>query len=319
MTGAVVGLLALAAVALVVMALRPETIERPPVAPFEIGSVAAYEDTVWRWVGPTDCNADADVVQLERSVDGGAWTPSAIPLANVYSLSFADNDHGVATGTTSKCARAVAITSNGGRTWKIHDDNPVLLDAWYEGSRIWGVERVIGTPQLSAFSVNLRLFMRPAIGVEPIRPCAASDGVPDEVAFWTNEIGLLLCQNTVVDTRLLARTTNGATSFEALLDNRAAGGLDGSEELVDLDVAGTKSVWVQSAPAGECKEGQLRYSDSQGAQFERLPCPSKSVKIDEVVDAAFTSDDDGVMLALRNREPLMLTTSDGGNTWTERS
>src|SRR5262245_55826743 len=125
-TGLVVGLLALVTTGLVVVALRPVPVERPPVAPFEIGAVAASEDNVWRWVGPTDCNPDADVVQLERSENGGPWVKAAIPLANVYSLSFSDNFHGVATGTTSQCDRGVAVTSNGGRTWKMHTDNPVL-------------------------------------------------------------------------------------------------------------------------------------------------------------------------------------------------
>ena len=117
-TGAIVGVLALGTTLLVVLALRPVQDEVPPVAPFEIGAVAAYDDTVWRWVGPTNCNADADVVQMERSVGGGEWETSAIPLSNVYAISFADDELGVATGTTSECARGVAVTNNGGRTWK---------------------------------------------------------------------------------------------------------------------------------------------------------------------------------------------------------
>jgi hypothetical protein len=300
------------------MALRPPTVERPPVAPFEMGAVAASGDTVYRWVGPTACNADADVVQFERSVAGGAWEKSAIPLANVYSISFSDDQDGVATGTTSKCSRGVAVTSNGGRNWKVWPDNPVLLDAWYVGDTVWGVERVIGTPQLAAYHVDSRLRLKPVAAIEPIRPCAASDGVPDQVAFWTADRGLLLCQNTVISSLLIARTTNAASSFEALADDRPTLGLDSAEAIDELDVAGTKSVWTLFAPGGPCDEGQLRGSASEGANFSPLPCPSKSVDVDEVLDVAFTSDSDGVMLALRDRQPVMATTSDGGRTWAER-
>jgi hypothetical protein len=152
-----------------------------------------------------------------------------------------------------------------------------------------------------------------------VRPCAASDGVPDQTAFWTTDRGLLLCQNTVISSLLIARTTNAASSFEALADDRPTLGLESSEAIDELDVAGSKSVWALFSPGGPCSEGQLRYSDSEGANFTRLSCPSKSVDVDEVLDVAFTSDTDGVMLALRDRQPVMATTSDGGDTWTERS
>ncbi len=36
-----------------------------------------------------------------------------------------------------------------------------------------------------------------------------------------------------------------------------------------------------------------------------------------MLDVAFTSDTDGVMLALRDRNPVMATTTDGGDSWTE--
>jgi hypothetical protein len=62
----------------------------------------------------------------------------------------------------------------------------------------------------------------------------------------------------------------------------------------------------------------VRYSDSEGASFEALPCPSDSIDVDEVLDVSFTSDTDGVLLGLRNRQPMMATTTDGGNSWTER-
>ena len=117
-TGVVVAVLALATVLLVVLSLRPATTEPLPVAAYEIGAVAASGDTVWRWAGPTDCNADADDLQVERSTGGEEWTAAAIPLANVSSLSFANTEDGIATGTTRACARGVAVTRDGGRTWE---------------------------------------------------------------------------------------------------------------------------------------------------------------------------------------------------------
>ncbi len=314
-TGGIVGVLALGTTLLVVLALRPAQVDVPPVAPFEIGAVAAYGDTVWRWVGPTDCNADADVVQLERSVDGGDWIDSAIPLSNIFAISFADDQRGLATGNTSECARGVAVTNTGGRTWKYRQDNPVLLDAWFQGSTIWGIERVIGQPVLAAYKLDSRLRLRPVPGIEPIQPCDASDGVPDQIAYWNDTTGLLFCENDVVGSRLVARTTNGGENFERLADDSPLSGLDGGGSVLDMDVAGTETVWLQITAEAGCSEGQLRMSDSQGAVFTRLPCPSKSVEISEVLDVAFTSETDGVMLALLNREPVMYVTNDGGASW----
>ena len=314
-TGGIVGALALGTTLLVVLALRPVEIEVAPVAPYEIGAVAARGNTIWRWVGPVDCNADADVVQIERSVDGGEWIPSPMPLSNVYGISFADGKAGVATGTTSECTRGVAVTKDGGRTWIARTDNPVLLDAWYEGNIIWGIERLIGQPVLAAYKVDTRLRLRPVNGISPIQPCDASDGVPDQIGFWNDTTGLLFCENDVVGSRLVARTTNQGKNFERLADDRPATGLDGGGSVLDMDVAGSETVWLQITSEAGCSEGQLRVSDSQGAVFDRLPCPSKSVDINDVLDVAFTSETNGVMLALLDREPVMYVTKDGGASW----
>lgn len=314
-TGGIVGVLALGTTALVVLALRPVQVEVPPVAPFEIGAVAAYEDTIWRWVGPTNCNADADVVQMERSVRGGEWATSAIPLSNVSAISFTDDERGVATGNTSECARGVAVTNNGGRTWKYRQDYPVLLDAWYQGNTIWGIERVVGQPVLAAYTVNNRLRFKPVQGLKPIQPCDSSDGAPDQIAYWDDTTGLLFCENDVVGSRLVARTTNGGENFERLADDSPLSGLDGGGSVLDMDVTGTETVWLQITAEAGCSEGQLRKSDSQGAVFTRLPCPSKSVEINEMLDVAFTSETDGVMLALLDRAPVMFVTDDGGASW----
>lgn len=315
-TGAVVGVLALVTTLLVVLALRPADTQPLPVAPYESGAVAVAGDSVWRWVGPIDCNADADVLQVERSQNNGPWTPAAIPLANVYGLSFANDRYGIATGTTRECARGISVTADGGRTWKSHKDNPVLLDAWFEGNTIWGIERVIGQAQLGAFRINSRNLLQPIKGIKPIQPCDVADGVPDHIAFWNDSTGLLFCENDVVGSRLIARTTNAGSNFERLADNRPSSGLDGGGSVTDMDVAGTETVWLVVADGGECAEGQLRTSDSQGAVFDRLPCPSESVTVDDVIDVAFSSSTKGVMLGLVDREPAMFTTTDGGATWT---
>ncbi len=279
-TGAVVGVLALATALLVVLALRPAEPERPPVAPFEIGVVAAAGDTVWRWVGPVDCNADADVLPVERSQNGGPWQTAPIPLSNVYSLSFADDELGVATGSTRSCARGVSVTVNGGRTWRSWEDNPVLLDAWFQGSTIWGIVREVGQLRLGAFRVDSKQRLRE---------------VP-----WS---------------RLVARTINQGVNFERLADARPTTGLDGGGSVLDMDFAGTETVWLQFTEDTACAEGQLRVSDSQGSVFDRLPCPSKSARVDTMLDAVFTTERSGVMLGLVDREPVMFTTDDGGASW----
>ena len=317
-TGAVVGVLALATTLLVVLALRPAATEKPPVAPFEMGAVAAYDDTVWRWVGPTNCNVDADVLPMERSVDGGPWETTETPLSNVYSVSFSDDGLGIATGTTRSCARGVAVTDNGGRTWQSRASNPVLLDAWYQGRTIWGIERVIGQLKIGAYRLDSRQRVRPIKSIEPIQPCDAGDGVPDQIGFWDDEVGLLFCENDVVGSRLVARTTNQGVNFERLADARPTTGLDGGGSVLDMDFAGSETVWLQFTQDAACTEGQLRVSDSQGGVFDRLDCPSESVDVDEMLDAAFTSEQDGVMLGLVDREPVMFVTDDGGASWSVR-
>ena len=314
-TGVVVAVLALATVLLVVLSLRPATTEPLPVAAYEIGAVAASGDTVWRWAGPTDCNADADDLQVERSTGGEEWTAAAIPLANVYSISFANTEDGIATGTTRACARGVAVTRDGGRTWESKEDDPVLLDAWYVGTTIWGIERLVGQLEVGAYRVDAQQRLQPIKRIKPIQPCDVADGVPDHIAFWTESTGLLYCENDVISTRLMTRTTNAGRNFERLADNRPDYGLDGGGSVIDMDVSGDETVWLQFTGERDCDEGQLRISDSQGAVFDRLPCPSESVTIDEVLDVAFSSKTDGVMLGLVDREPAMFVTDDGGTTW----
>jgi photosystem II stability/assembly factor-like uncharacterized protein len=236
-------------------------------------------------------------------------------LSNIYSLSFADDQHGIATGTTSQCSRGVAITSDGGRTWRYHEDNPVLLDAWWEGHRVFGVERAIGTPTIAEFRVDSKKMLKPVAGLQQNKPCAGADGVPAEIAFWNDEHGVLLCQNTVIDARLLLLTHNGGAAFERVNNNSPDYGFGGKDAITDVDVAGNGRVWALFAPGGQCTEGELRFSDTQGATFDALPCPSDTAPVDEVLDVAFSSPDNGVLLGVQNREAVALVTTDGGKSW----
>jgi hypothetical protein len=318
MTGVIVGALALMTTVLVVLALRPAASPVVDVAPIEMGAIATTGDTVWRWAGPVDCNADADVVQVERSTNGDAWRSAAIPLSNIYSLSFSDDTHGIATGTTSQCSRGVAITTDGGRTWKYHKDNPVLLDAWWEGNRVFGVERVIGTPIIGEYRVDTKLLLKPVHGLSQNQPCSGADGVPVDIAFWNDQHGVVFCQNTVIDARLLLLTHNGGAAFERVNDESGDFGFAGKDPVTDIDVAGKDRVWALFAPGGGCAEGQLRVSDSQGSTFDTQPCPSDSAPVDDVLDVAFSSAKDGVLLGVQNRQAVVLVTNNGGDTWSAR-
>lgn len=317
LTALAVVVLGLVTAAVVVLALRPVEAPVTTSVSLETGAVAASEDSVWRWVGPPDCGDDADAVPVERSEAGSPWRPSPVPLANVDGLSFGSPSSGIATGTTSQCSRGVALTSDGGATWTYHEDNPVLLDAWYVGDRVWGVERVIGESRISVYRVDEQLRLRPVPGTNPTQPCRAGDGGPTHVSFWDDTTGLVLCQNAVVGARLLARTTNAGESFERLTDDRPELGFDGPEPVLDLDVVGTTTVTALFGPGAECREGQLRTSTSGGASFRRMPCPSDSVEVDTALDVAFTSPRDAVLLGLRDRQPVLLASSDGGKTWSE--
>ena len=234
---------------------------------------------------------------------GGEWATSAIPLSNVSAISFADDERGVATGNTSECARGVAVTNNGGRTWKYRQDNPVLLDAWYQGNTIWGIERVVGQPVLAAYtrgqppavaSRSRALKPDPAVRRRRRRPR------PDRVLGRHHRAALLRERRRGV-APAGAHHQRGRELRAARRRPARLSGLDGGGSVLDMDVAGTETVWLQITAEAGCSEGQLRESDSQGAVFTRLPCPSKSVEINEMLDVAFTSETDGVMLALLDR------------------
>jgi len=321
-TATVVGTLVFGTAILVMFALRPPPPPVAPSAPLGVGAVDVVGDRTWRWVGPTDCTPDTDIIQMQSRVGNGDWLGSRVPLVNVYGISFSENgEDGIAFGTSMSCVRSIALTSNAGRTWYVDDRNPVLVDAWWVGSRIWGIDNTSGDTMLGKYSMRikpatLRLVAQPVPAAEGT--CDAQDGTPTNVAFFDDEIGLLLCEQRITSDRLIARTVNAAESFERLTDSRPASGLDGSGEILDLDVAGESNAWTLFSADEECPEGQLRASDSQGQFWDRLPCLPRSANVQQILDVAFADPDQWIMLAISDNQPLMLVTKDGGDSWNPR-
>ena len=316
-TSVVVGLLALVTVGLVLVSLRPSTPPRAPAAPITTGALAVAGNVTLRWAGPTDCNPDTDVIQLEQSVGGGSWTGVKMPLVTVYGMTFdSDNPNvGLAYGTTRNCARGVAITENGGLTWRYRSDNPQLVDASWINGRLWGIDRTT-TSVVAAYDLrnHFRLVKLPKITAATV--CDAQDGVPTSIAFYTVSKGMMLCEQQTTQGRLIAYTPNAAATWERVADTSPTGGLDGAGPIQDLDVAGTKSAWVLFPAGVECNAGQLRHSTSLGSVWAREPCLPGSLHIDLILDVTFTSPTQGLMLATSNGAVTMLQTSDAGKTWT---
>lgn len=317
LSGAIVGALVLASVGLVVLALRPSTPPPAGAAPIEIGALAVQDGNAWRWSGPRDCNPDTDIIQLERRIGDGDWVGGKIPLINVYGLTFNDSDDGVAIGTVRGCGRGVVISQDGGRTWHYRDDNPVLLDAAWSDRYLWGIERGVGAPALKAYDLRNHFKLVEVNRLHPTTPCDARDGTATQVAFYSSTVGLLLCEQQITNERLVARTTTSGAAFDRIADGQPDTGLDGAGPITDLEVAGRQTAWVLFSVAGECPEGQLRRSDSQGAVWERLPCVSDTVPIDRILDVAFATQERGTMLATDDSGAvIMLETADAGTTWT---
>jgi hypothetical protein len=309
--GALVVLLAVVTGVVVVLALRAPT---PPASsgsssPPLGGTIAVHGADAWRWVGPKECNPAADAVPLERLTADG-WVGSDVPLANVTRMSFSDRRHGIALGTTSTCALGVALTEDGGVTWAVDAANPALLDAWYVGRTVWGITRQAGPTRLARYSVA-GAALEEAAGTTSV--CDAVDGVPTLTAFVDDRQGLLLCEQTAVTGRLLARTFNGGEAWERLTDARPLTGLDGPGPVLDLDVTGAagEDVWTLF-PSRVCPQGELRRSTNGGGSFERLPCPDQ---VDQVLGVGFSSAENGLLLGVVDDQPVVLATTDGGTSW----
>ncbi len=121
--------------------------------------------------------------------------------------------------------------------------------------------------------------MQPIKRITPIQPCDVADGVPDHIAFWTESTGLLYCENDVISTRLMTRTTNAGRNFERLADNRPDYGLDGGGSVIDMDVSGDETVWLQFTGERDCDEGRCasataREPSSIGSPAPLSPSPS---------------------------------------------
>ena len=318
-TAGVVGLLIGTTALLVVAALRPDAPPRAPVAPISVGAIEVVGDTTWRWIGPDDCNADTDIIQVQRRTGEGEWFGTRVPLVSVSGITFSANgDDGVALGTSTSCGRQIAVTRDGGRTWSIDERNPTLVDAWWVDQQVWGVDISTGSAVVKPFRLIERRVPRIAslaADAEYAQPCDARDGVPSKVAFFTERTGLLLCEHRILTSRLIARTTDGGLNYERLTDDRSASGLDGDGTIQDFVVAGSENVWALFDDQ-ECAEGQLRISDSQGQFFTRLPCLDGKLGVEKILGVTFTDARRGVMLAVGGNQPLMFETKDSGETWT---
>jgi hypothetical protein len=306
---------------LVVTAMRPRTPPPAPASPPGQGTLAQVGDPMWRWLGPSECTPAADAVPIERS-SNGTWLGADVPLVTVDSLSFANADEGIAVGTSSNCARATAVTRDGGQTWVLSAPSPPMLDGVLTDNGVaFGVTRGAqsGETLVARYTlVDGRLAPGSGVDGSPVdgSPCDATDGVPTLVAAYSASTVLLLCQQGPSNGRLLARSVSGGQFWDRLTDNRPLTGLDGSGTFTRLRVAGTSDVWVVMQGAG-CPEGEIRRSINSGQVFEPLPCPSSTADVSEVFDLAFSDADNGTLLGLDgNRAPVMLTTSDGGQTWT---
>jgi photosystem II stability/assembly factor-like uncharacterized protein len=90
--------------------------------------LGGHGDEAWFGTG------GAAVARVFRSHDGGkSWRVSATPmhsnaLAGIFALAFRDEDHGLAAGgdlvTPAASPDMLALTRDGGRTWKLVEDAP---------------------------------------------------------------------------------------------------------------------------------------------------------------------------------------------------
>lgn len=298
-----------------VVALSLDSPTPPPsTAHLDSGSLAVVGDHTWRWIGTSGCASHAANTPIEHRQGDGPWQESQIPLVRVDALSFSDDQRGIAVGENGSCNHDVALTSDSGATWQTTADSPALLDAWWIGGRVWGIEQTSEEPTISIFRVRGGDQLVQAAGVNPLLPCDVGDGPASQVAFYSTDFGLLLCERESSSSRLLARTTNGET-FERLADGRKGYGLDGPAPVRDLDVALPDRAWLQFPNDPTCPEGSLRRSSDQGATWDALPCVSKSMTVDTVLDVAFSSATDGVLLGLVDGKTVMGVTIDGGASW----
>lgn len=308
-----IGALVVAAAFVSLLALDAPT-PPPTTLRIDAGGLAVVGDRTWRWTGTSGCASHADNTPIERRQADGPWQESQIPLVKVDSLSFTDDQRGIAVGENGSCAHDVALTSDGGATWQTATDSPALLDAWWVDGRVWGIEQTSEEPTISVYRVRDEDQLLSEDGVNPLLPCDVGDGPASQVAFYARDFGLLLCERESSSSRLLARTTNGET-FERLADGRKGYGLNGPAPVRDLDVALPDRAWLQFPDDGTCPEGSLRRSGDQGATWDALPCPSESMSVDKVLDVAFSSATDGMLLGVVDGKAVMGQTSDGGTSW----
>ena len=141
------------------------------------------------------------------------------------------------------------------------------------GTTIWGIERLVGQLQVGAYRVDAQQRVQPIKRITPIQPCDVADGVPDHIAFWTESTGLLYCENDVISTRLMTRTTNAGRNFKRLADNRPDYGLDGGGSVIDMDVSGDETVWLQFTGELGLRRGAAAHQRQPGSRSRSAPLP----------------------------------------------
>lgn len=309
-----VGVLGVAAVATASVALRGPSLPLTAPAPATAGALAASGRLLWRWAGPSDCNAAADAVPLQRLV-GGRWRASDVPLVNVDRISIAANGSGIAVGTTTSCGRGVAVTSDSGATWTTPSPMPALLDGVLAGDRtVYGIVRAPDGSTLLRRYVLDGSRLRAGPGVQETA-CDATDGVPTQVAAFSSRSVLLLCQQQTVQQRLLARSTTAGRNWDRLTDNRPLTGLNGSGTFTRMAVAGSVDVWLLLRD-GPCAAGQVRRSTSAGQFFDALPCLGRADGVVRVLDVAPIGQTLGAALVVgTDGRVRVLTTRNSGQTW----
>jgi len=333
--GIAVALLALLAVGLVLLALRPKAPpQAPPVIP-TAGAVAMQGHEVWVWTGPAQCPgtlgsgssaASSDTSSSPSAAGGGSsiahydgttWTSTAVPLAVVSTLTFSGTHLGVAVGRLPDCHHEILVTTDGGATWAPVSGVPALADASLSGHTLWGVTTTSGQHAVRRYQLADDGTVSLAGPGRPTNPCTTGAGPPSQVAAPASATALLLCQNLGIDERQVDRTRTAGVSWEIVVDQRPQTGFDGAGvDVTQLSAVGQRNVWALFVdPQGECHEGQVRHSRNGGLSWTRLTCPSQTAAVDQVYGLDFASRTVGALVGLDGDRGTVLVTVDSGQTW----
>jgi len=328
--GIAVAVLAVVAVGLAFLALRPTTPPQAPALIASAGAIATQGSDIWTWTGGGQCaGQDATAASAGPSptgtadgsaiahYDGSSWTAVAVPLAVVASITFSGTKVGVATGLLPDCHHEVLVTTDGGAAWHPADALPALADVSLSGRTLWAVGTASGRHAVQRYLVAPDGTPSPARITQPTNPCNTRDGPPSQVAAPDPQTALLLCQNQGIDERHVDRTESAGLVWQVVVDQRPQTGFDGSGVSVDqLAAVGARHAWALFVdPQGECPEGQIRHSVDAGLTWTRLTCPAQTAAVDTVYGIDFSARNRGALVGLSKGQPTVLVTDDGGQSW----